>query len=291
MLQQTRTAAVAPYFERFLERFPSVEALAATRLPEVLTAWAGLGYYRRARNLHEAARRIVKAGDFPRDSAGWRALPGVGPYTAAAIASIAFGEPVAALDGNAFRVLSRLTAETGYVERAATKRRLADVAQRLLDPADPGSFNQALMDLGSGICLPRAPQCARCPLMRHCRARQEGIAGSLPRRRRRPDRIAVDVCLIWAERNGRILLRRIPEGRLEGFWELPAREVVQGARLEGVLTELRHAITRYDYRIAIVRARVDGTPAECRWTPLGALASLPLSTVTRKALAALARER
>lgn len=289
MLQQTRAAVVGPYYLRFLERFPDVHRLAAAERSEVLAAWAGLGYYRRAHNLHEAARRIVKAGRFPQDAAEWRALPGIGEYTAAAIASIAFGRPVPALDANGFRVLSRLLAETRDIGQTGTRQHLASVARRLLDPSDPGSFNQALMDLGSMICLPKVPRCRSCPLVRHCRARQEGIETRLPRRRPRAERIPVEAQLLWAERNGRILLRRLPQGRLEGFWELPSREAVPTARLGGVLAELRHSITRYDYRIRIVRARVDRTPPGSRWMPLGALPRLPLSTITRKALAAVGR--
>ncbi len=289
MLQQTRAATVVPYFERFLERFPDVEKLAAAKRSEVLTAWAGLGYYRRARNLHEAARRIVRMGRFPREACEWRELPGVGDYTAAAIASIAFGESVPALDGNAYRVLSRLLAETRDIGRAVTKRRLAKAARQLLDPQDPGAFNQALMDLGSTICLPKAPRCTCCPLVKHCRAHQEGIESRLPRRGARPGRIAVQTQLLWAERNGSILLRRLPAGKLHGFWELPPREAVPGASVDRVLAELNHSITRYDYRILIVRARVDETPAGFRWIPYAALARLPVSTVTRKAVAALTR--
>ncbi len=289
MLQQTRASAAAPYYERFLERFPDVGSLAAARRSQVLAAWSGLGYYRRAHNLHEAARLIVKTGSFPHNAEGWRALPGVGDYTAAAIASIAFGEPVPALDGNALRVLGRLVAETGWIELAVTRRRLASVALRLLDPGDPGSFNQALMDLGSTICLPKSPRCDQCPLARHCRGRQEGIETSLPRRRPRPARIAVRTRLVWVERNGRVLLRRVPAGVLEGFWELPTPEAIPGARLEGQLIELRHSITRHDYRIEVVRARLSRVPPGCRWTRIRELDRLPLTTVTRKALAALAR--
>ncbi|MDW8130256.1 MAG: NUDIX domain-containing protein [Bryobacterales bacterium] len=291
MLQQTRAATVARHYARFLERFPDVGTLAAAARPEVLLAWAGLGYYRRAHQLHEAARLIVKAGAFPRDASGWRALPGVGEYAAAAIASIAFGEPVPALDSNAVRVLSRLLAERGCVGTAGTRRRLANAARLLLDPGDPGRFNQALMDLGATICVARAPQCDRCPLARHCLARRHGIEKELPRLRPRPPRVPVRQTLLWVERDGALLLRRLPAGRLQGFWELPSHGEIPGARVEGSLVEVRHSITRYDYRIQVLRALVDQAPQGCRWVTGEELERLPLSTVTRKALVALGRWR
>jgi A/G-specific adenine glycosylase len=287
MLQQTRVAAVAPYYERFLKRFPDVKKLAAASRAQVLAAWAGLGYYRRAQQLHEAARRIVKAGGFPRDYAGWRALPGVGEYTAAAIASIVLGEPRAVLDGNVLRVLSRLVAESGEIERSDTRRRLGELAERLLDRRDPGRFNQALMELGATVCLPKAPLCASCPLASWCAARWHGIQADLPRRARRPQRTTVERTLLWVERGGRLLLCPCDGGRLEGFWELPDSEAIRAKGAGEVLAELRHAITRYDYRIRVVRAQTDGTPSGCRWVSFDQLDELPLSTVTRKAMEAV----
>jgi len=287
MLQQTRVAAALPYYERFLARFPDVQTLAAASATEVLASWAGLGYYRRARQLQEAARRIVQAGDFPRDYAGWRALPGVGDYTAAAIASIALGEPRAVLDGNVLRVLSRLVAESGAIERSETRRRLAELAERLLDRREPGRFNQALMELGATVCLPKGPRCESCPVASWCAARRQGIHAELPRRVRRTERVTMHRTLLWAERRGRLLLCPCSGSRLDGFWELPEAQAIPAKYTGDLLVELRHAITRYDYRIRVVQARVDRTPPGCRWVRLNELQGLPLSTVTRKALAAI----
>ncbi|MGC8792653.1 MAG: A/G-specific adenine glycosylase [Bryobacteraceae bacterium] len=291
MLQQTRVAAVLPYYERFLALFPDVNALAAASLERVLAAWAGLGYYRRARSLLEAARRIAREGTFPKNYQGWRSLPGVGDYTAAAIASVVLGEPRAVLDGNVVRVLSRLAAESAPIELSATRARLAALAGRLLDPEDPGSFNQALMELGATVCLPRGPSCGSCPLANWCAARRQGIERELPHRRPRPARSPIHRTLLWIERDGRLLVCPCRGGRLEGFWELPGPEVAPCARIGETLAEFRHSITRYDSRIKVALAKVKATPCGCRWIELGGVQHLPLSTVTRKALAAVRRTR
>ncbi len=174
MLQQTRVASAIGYYQRFLERFPSIPELAAAPEQELLTAWAGLGYYARVRNLQKAANKIVELGAFPRDYASLRALAGIGDYTAAAIASIAFDLPHAALDGNVIRVLSRLTAERGNVASTTVRKRLRAAADRLIDPKLPGQFNQAWMELGAMVCLPKQPQCSICPLKSQCAARRLG---------------------------------------------------------------------------------------------------------------------
>ncbi len=285
MLQQTRVAAVLPYYERFLERFPDPASLAAAPLEEVLAAWAGLGYYSRARNLHQAARRIASAGAFPSDYASLRALPGVGAYTAAAVASIAFGLPYAVVDGNVLRVLARLSADSGDIGAATTRRRLQAVAQQLLDRRRPGEFNQALMELGATVCLPRRPACAACPLERLCEARRRGHETELPRKRRpgAPTRITKTLLLI--ERGGRILLRKRHAGRLAGFWELPEAGELPGARLVRQCGEFRHAITSHDYRLRVVEADPAQVPDGFRWIPRARLPTLPLATTARKALA------
>jgi len=284
MLQQTRVAAVLPYYERFLARFPDVAALAAAREEEVLAAWAGLGYYARARNLHQAARRIAATGVFPSDYESIRALPGVGPYTAAAIASIAFGLPYAVVDGNVLRVLARLSAEQTDVTTATTRRRLERIAQSLLDPERPGEFNQALMELGATVCLPKRPACGACPLEHCCEARCRGLETLLPRRRRAdpPQRISKTLLLI--ERGGKILLRRREAGRLAGFWELPEAGEVPGATLLAERGAIRHAITNHDFRLTVVEARLRRAPAGCQWISKARLDTLPLATTARKAL-------
>ncbi|MBX6747845.1 MAG: A/G-specific adenine glycosylase, partial [Acetobacteraceae bacterium] len=225
MLQQTTVAAVGPRFERFLHRFPSVQALAAAPEAAVMEEWAGLGYYARARNLHACARAVAAAGGFPRDVGGLRALPGIGAYTAAAVAAIAFGEAVVPVDGNVERVVARLFT----VEEAlpAAKARLAALAQGFMeDPAArarPGDFAQGLFDLGATICTPKAPACALCPWRGECAARRRGIQAELPRKapkRARPLRHGAHFLLTDA--GGRLLLRRRPpRGMLGGMLELP----------------------------------------------------------------------
>ncbi|MFZ0334425.1 MAG: A/G-specific adenine glycosylase, partial [Candidatus Acidiferrales bacterium] len=172
MLQQTRIAAVLPYYERFLARFPTVRTLARARESEVLKYWAGLGYYSRARNLHRSAKQIVAKhnAQFPPNVDRALALPGIGRYTAAAILSIAFDVPLAALDGNVARVLARLFAIRGDLRAPKTWKRLASTAQQLLPTQSPGDWNEALMELGETVCTPRSPQCARCPISRQCKA-------------------------------------------------------------------------------------------------------------------------
>ncbi len=188
MLQQTRVAAVIPYYRRFLARFPSVHSLARARLNSVLRHWAGLGYYSRARNLHRAAKQIVRehGGKFPRCLEQALALPGVGQYTAAAVLSIAYGQPLAVLDGNVARVLVRLAAANGEIREPRLWRRLADAASGLLASEAPGDWNQAMMELGATVCTPRSPRCEECPVAHWCRARILGVADSMPAARSKP---------------------------------------------------------------------------------------------------------
>jgi len=289
MLQQTRVAAAIPYYERFLERFPKVEALAAAREEEVLACWSGLGYYARARNLLRAARRIVETGGFPRDYESIRKLPGIGDYTAAAIVSIAFGLPRAALDGNAIRVLARLVEERGDIGSAKTRKRLEAAAARLLDRKRPGEFNQALMELGATICLPRDPQCERCPLSASCQARRKGVERELPVKRRRAQSVRIAKTLLVIRKGGRLLLRKRDAGsaRMGGFWELPEAELLPEAVLGGRVTTVGHTITHYRYRLSIVTATLRRAPRGFSWIETAELGRIPLSTATRKALAAI----
>ena len=230
MLQQTRAQAVIPYYQRFLERFPTVEALAASAEEEVLALWSGLGYYSRARNLRQAARRIADAGGFPRDYERIRALPGIGDYTAAAIASMAFGLPHAVVDGNVLRVVARVENDAADIASGRTRERFREVAQSWLDPRNPGLYNQALMELGATVCLPRNPLCLVCPLAERCRARAEGtagaIAGETAQDRAGADRGHAADRAARARHSLRILLRqRQPDARrMAGFWDLPAPE-------------------------------------------------------------------
>lgn len=289
MLQQTRVAAAAPYFERFLERFPDAAALAAAPEAEVLTAWAGLGYYSRARNLHRAAQAIAAAG-FPRDYEGIRALPGVGGYTAAAIASIAFGLPHAVLDGNAIRVLARLSAERGTVSSATAKDRLHALADRLLDRRRPGDYNQALMELGATVCLPQSPRCSACPVAAMCEAHRLGLTDRLPVKARKAKAVAIERELLLIRRRGRCLLWQRPpnSGRMAGFWELPEADQLPEASRGEVLGRVRHSIVNHRYAVTVIRAGLRRTPRGFVWVPESGLDSLPLSTLARKALRAAA---
>ncbi len=286
MLQQTRAAAVIPYYERFLTRFPTVEALAAGDEAALLECWSGLGYYSRARNLRRAAQQIVAegAGRFPRTADEWLALPGVGPYTAAAVASIAFHQPVAVLDGNVARVVARLTANRGDLRTPRVREEMRAHAQALLDRRRPGAFNQAMMELGATVCLPRNPQCPLCPVAGSCEANRLGLQAELPVRlgRRVPERVELSVAVV--RRNGRLLLRQRGAGLslMPGFWELPPAD---GLELGQSLGAFRHAITHHQYRVTVYPARVPRRlPAACRWATAAELAGLPLTTITRKAL-------
>jgi A/G-specific adenine glycosylase len=287
MLQQTRAQAVVPYYERFLARFPTASALAEASEDEVLTVWSGLGYYSRARNLHRAAREIASNGAFPRDYEALRHLAGVGPYTAAAVASIAFGLPHAVVDGNVLRVAARLENDASDIASPVTRSGLGAVAARLLDRRRPGDFNQALMELGATVCLPRAPRCRTCPVIGYCRAFSAGTAAQLPVKLRKTAPERIEATLAVARRGGRVLLWRRPanSGRMAGFWELPAPEQVPGLRSTGVLGAFRHTITHHHYHFTVMAARVPRTPAGMRWFTQAQLAGLPLSTAATKALA------
>ncbi|MCX7604409.1 MAG: A/G-specific adenine glycosylase [Bryobacteraceae bacterium] len=286
MLQQTRVAAVIPYYERFLARFPTPESLAAAPEEELLALWAGLGYYSRARHLRRAAEAIAARGAMPRTAEEWRTLPGVGDYTAAAVASICFHEPCAVLDGNVVRVMARLSAEAGDVSSAPVRLRLKELAQRMLDPRRPGDFNQALMELGATICLPRQPKCLLCPLAAHCRARAAGIEEQLPVRARRREAVKLELDLAVVLHRGRILLRKRSEndGRLAGFWELPEVGTLPDSFPRQFLGSFRHSITRHDYAVRVWRIQTGRVLPGFEWQALPALAMLPLSSMTRKAL-------
>lgn len=223
MLQQTRVETVLGYYDTWLERFPDVEALAAATPDDVLKAWEGLGYYRRARNLQGAARVVREelGGELPSTYEGLRALPGVGEYTAGAVASIAFGEQVPAVDGNVRRVLSRL-----YDEPAPTAPWLRERAGELVDPVRPGDWNQALMELGATVCTPRGPRCDRCPVAEWCLARERGTQEERPAPvAKRAPRKAVFAVAVIHRRERVLLVRRPPDGLLGGMWAFPEVEV------------------------------------------------------------------
>jgi len=236
MLQQTQVATAEPYFRRWMKRFPSVRALARARLGSALKVWEGLGYYSRARNLHAAARMVVGefGGRVPRDVAGLRKLPGVGRYTAGAIASIAFGLDEPVVDGNVTRVLCRLFAIAADAKAPRTQKRLWTLAGELLPPGEAGTFNEALMDLGATVCTPRSPTCGKCPLRKLCLARARGRQESLPRTKpRKPVPHFVVVAAVIYDKAGRILIDRRPtDSMLGGLWEFPGGKVEPGETLD-----------------------------------------------------------
>jgi A/G-specific adenine glycosylase len=287
MLQQTRAEAVIPYYQRFLDRFPSAAALAAASEDEVLVRWSGLGYYSRARNLHKAAR--LMQGVFPRGYQAIRQLPGVGDYTAAAIASIAFGLPYAAVDGNVMRVVARLTNDPADIGASPTRARFREIAQQWLDRRRAGAFNQAMMELGATVCLPRAPRCGTCPLAALCAARRAGSESQLPVKLRKTAPVKMAMTVAVVERRGRLLLwRRAADARrLAGFWELPSPEQLPELSAMPAIGTFRHTITHHHYRVTV---RAGGLPRKARaarplrWIPIRTLPSLPLSTTVRKAL-------
>ncbi len=274
MLQQTRAAAVIEYYRRFLELFPGVTTLAAAKPEAVLAAWSGLGYYRRARALHDAARTVVAehGGKLPRTAAELRQLPGFGPYTAAAVASIAFAEPVAVVDGNVERVLSRVF---GWQE--PTRRAAWEMAQRLLAVESPGDFNQAMMELGATVCLPAQARCECCPLLRWCRTR--GLGPERPKEQRQRGRVHYRLALrnraVW-------LVRRPPVASLmPGMWELP--EIPVNGMFPDVILRLRHSITVTDFAVEVS----SGEPPDGgrgRWVTRRQTERLPLTGLTKKIL-------
>ena len=286
MLQQTRVAAAIDHYREFLRLFPTIEKLAAARESKVLAAWSGLGYYRRARMLHAAAKVIIRerGGKFPRNAADLRDLPGVGRYTAAAIASIAFGEAVAVVDGNVERVLSRLLGKEIGKEDAWR------VAGKLLDPPHPGDFNQAMMELGATVCTPRAPSCQYCPVSVFCATRGE-IAlqkKSMPQRKRE-----IHCALFYRGRNGHsthiLLVQRARDSSLmAGMWELPQVEAMNGeveADSSQLAFTLRHSITVTDYTVRVWRiAGSEPRPLRGKWILRSKLATVPLTGLARKIL-------
>lgn len=312
MLQQTRIAAVLPYYDRFLKKFPSVEALAHGREHEVLKLWSGLGYYSRARNLHRAAKEIVAVhgGKFPRDIDSALALPGIGSYTAAAVLSISYEVPLAVLDGNVARVLARIHALRGDLREPRRWRQLSEISQSLLALKSPGDWNQALMELGETICTPLSPQCEICPVARWCRARAEGLQREIPapRKKRAPVNVKIAAAIL-CDPLGNTLLVRDPGAHddvlFSRMWQFPAAEVTSNAKAElaahlhatldirpdslEALPAASHGVTFRNITLLPFLGRVASLPsrARTRILPLNRLGRLPVSSATHKIAASM----
>lgn len=309
MLQQTQVATVIPYFERFMERFPNVEALARADIQQVLAAWSGLGYYRRARALHQAARQIVDSGQgFPNAVEGWMDLPGVGRYTAGAVCSISYGHRVPIVDGNVARVLSRVFLVYGNPAKAPAKGELWRLAEQILPHDDLSDFNQALMELGALVCRAAQPRCLVCPWQVECAAHREGVVDRLPElAKRRPSR-AESWSAGIVRRQRRVLFFRRRDHVMEDLWELPGgtcrdtelpvdglvREAKQRYGVDllvgGELARVKHNIMNRRITVHAFEADlVDGpeTAAGMRWLSVENLSELPMSSMTIKLFRAL----
>jgi A/G-specific adenine glycosylase len=315
LLQQTRVDQAVPYFERFVREFPSVRALAAAPLDRVLKLWQGAGYYARARHLHAAAREVVRrhGGRLPRRVEELERLPGVGPYIARAIASLAFGVPVVALEANGLRVAARWTREAGDLRRPVVRRRLAAALAANLPRGSAGRFNEAIMELGETVCRPRAPRCDRCPIADGCRAFGElADPASIPEVRRRPKRPHVRAAVVVLSHAGKWLVQRRPARRLlGGLWEFPGGRIEAGespraaARRElfeetglrvGALRPhgvVRHAYSHFTVELHVFEGTLGTGPAASRsgarrWVRPADLARLPVPKATEKIAARLA---
>ncbi len=311
MLQQTRVDTVIPYYERFLERFPTVEALADAEPDDLMQQWAGLGYYSRARNLHAAAKTVASehGGELPDDIETLRTLKGIGRYTAGAVASIAFDRPAAILDGNVMRVLTRVLEVHEDIRKPATQNRLWEEAAQLVQGPRPGDLNQALMELGALICTTKSPTCLLCPIREHCKGRSNGDPERLPIKSKAVKAKKVAAACAYLERDGKVLAtRRPPTGLLGGLWELPGVDLdAQEAPEEGLsrglgervgltaknlapMGKVKHVFTHrvltlhvFRGEAATGRVRREGYDAH-RWCRSAALDALPFSTVAQKAL-------
>ena len=292
MLQQTQVKTALPYFDRWMRRFPDFDALAAAPAEAVLKHWEGLGYYSRARNLHRLAQAIADLPEVPATPEEWIKLPGIGPYTAAAISSIAQGYPAAVVDGNVVRILARLTGdERTFAGNAEAVKAFGDAATALLDAKHPGRHNEAMMELGATVCLKRSPLCTVCPVVRFCAAAAKGEPGSIPKIRRRATE-TVETTRLWVRRDGKLLLHRIPESasQLAGQYELPDCSLLAKRRPQGTvvgvkqrgITHRRITETILQVRCSPAMIRKVEAAGELHWIEIEALDGITLSGPHRR---------
>ncbi len=309
MLQQTKVDTVIPFFRRFIKQFPSIKALAAAELQQVLKAWEGLGYYSRARNLHAAARLLVSdhGGELPRTFDELKQFPGLGPYTAAAVASIAFGEAIPAVDGNTLRVFARFRGIEDPINRGSVKARIFRELQPLVERHDPSRFNQAFMELGALVCRPQRPRCLLCPLHTDCRALAAGRTSDLPQRIQKPPvpQFNVAVGLIW-RKDAVLIARRPPDKMLGGLWEFPGGKCIDGEspdaavvrkvaeetglNIEPVLPycSMKHSYTHFKITLTAFKCRrLSGraqarSSDEIRWVRLDDISNYPFARTGAK---------
>lgn len=307
MLQQTRVETVIPYFQRWMERFPSIKSLAQAELDEVLRAWEGLGYYQRAHNLHKAAKEVIgSGGELPSTSVELERLPGIGPYTAAAIASIAFGEEVLALDGNLRRVISRLINYELVASTPEASTRFRNWAKEHLLASSPSRFNQALMDLGAMVCITKSPICGKCPISVFCEAYAQGVQETRPVRVKPPETPHHVVSAGVLIRDGMVLIGRRPPGKLlGGLWEFPGGKCLEGEGIrECLLREwkeelnmdvvageeigvVQHAYTHFKVTVHAIECHsyqfemIPNAHSEVAWVPIEQLEEYPMGKVDR----------
>jgi A/G-specific adenine glycosylase len=314
MLQQTQVATVLPYYRQFLKCFPDLKSLARADLQAILKAWEGLGYYARARNLHKAAGIVLNEhqGIVPQNPPQFRRLPGVGDYIAAAVLSIAFDKPCAVVDGNVKRVLSRFFVMEAPVNQSPSKKIFQQTAAEMLDTRRPGTFNQAIMELGAIVCRPRNPLCRACPVQPWCQAYQSGRISEFPRKLKKPATPLYFIAVGVVFKNGRVLItRRKPDGLLGGLWEFPGgkikknekaaaacireiqEEVNLAVEIDAHLCRVKHAYTHFKIQMEVfccryVSGRVNlNGPVDHRWIKLDQLADFPLPKANHKFLSQL----
>jgi A/G-specific adenine glycosylase len=317
MLQQTQVKTVLPYYHRFLKRFPDIQHLAAADSQEVLKGWEGLGYYGRARNLHQAARMVMQemGGKIPKEYQAFRKLPGVGDYIGAAVMSLAFDRPHAVVDGNVKRVIARLFLIDSPLNSSFAVRQCRHNADELLDPGNPGLFNQAMMELGATVCLPRGPRCSACPVTPFCQAHKAGRQNQLPVIIRAKSISEHDIAVGIVFKNSHVLItRRRPAGLLGGLWEFPGGKVQGGETAEracvreikeelnlsveiiGFLTRIKHAYTHFRIVMDVFRCRyLSGEvllkgPIDYRWITIDEIDQYPFPGANHKFIPLLKRQ-